>query len=367
MTAQDIQIPDIKVPELGDSPKVGEWYTVSNPDFMSADGTTWKGAVRMGSENKVVVIFYGGGVSINEYTAARGGSVDKEHGFYSDTFTPNSEVVVPFVEMMTFGSPLDTNPFKDWTLVVLPYSTGDFHCGTGDFPYKGLDGKDHILHHHGYTNYRIFMDRLRPILGTPDAVMVTGFSAGGFATALLSDDVFGYFPNTANKLSFVDSALLLTGKWNDIAAKVWNAPKEIVDRLKTDDIVFDSLKALHKKRHEVKILFGCTVRDYALSNYQGYLDNGTNLVTTRENCDVFQKNITAFVKKFQKDIPDGGLYIWDGVWEDESIASMHHTIQLSKDFFTEFHGHASHAQWLIDAVNGNVKSYGTELVNNIYE
>lgn len=365
--AQDIQIPNIQIPELGDTVKVGQWYMVSDPDFMSADGSSWKGVIKTGSENKVVVIFYGGGVSLNEYTAARGSSVDKDHGFYSDNFAPNAEIAVPLVEAVSFGSPAEINPFKDWTLVVLPYTTGDFHCGTGDFPYKGLDGKDHILHHHGYTNYRIFMDRVRPILGTPDAVMVTGFSAGGFATAILSDDVFSYFPDTKNKISFVDSSLLAGTDWHSVAENVWKAPKQIVDRLVSDDIVFDCLTALAKDRPEVKILFGCTVRDYALSNYYSYIETGNNLVTTRENCDNFQKLITEFVSKFQKAIPNGGLYIWDGVWEDQSIAAMHHTIQLSKDFFTEFHGHASHAQWLIDAVNGNVKSYGIELVHNVYE
>ena len=95
-----------------------------------------------------------------------------------------------------------------------------------------------------------------------DTLLVTGFSAGGFATSLLSDDVINYFPNANNITVAVDSSLLLYDDWHKSATELWKSPQEISDRLTENNIVLDSLVALHNKRgNTVKILFDCSVRD----------------------------------------------------------------------------------------------------------
>ena len=129
-----------------------------------------------------------------------------------------------------------------WSVCVIPYVNGDFHCGTGEFDYEE-NGKSGTVLHHGWTNYALLMDRVMPYLGTPDAVLITGFSAGGFGTTLNANDTFTrYFPDTENLTVFVDSSLLLNKNWHDIAENVWHAPESIVNRLITNDLVLDSLK-----------------------------------------------------------------------------------------------------------------------------
>lgn len=357
------------VPELDGVPEVGQWYSITPPDATMAAGGQATGLIRKGTANKVFIQFYGGGVSINEYTAARGGLVDKEHGFYSDTLDTKTAGLVQVLTALTFGAPVEENPFKDWTYIVIPYATGDFHTGTGDFPYTGLDGKRHVLHHRGYTNWNEILQRVIPYLGTPDALVITGFSAGGFATALVSDAVIDYFPNTENVTCFVDAAQLCYEDWKGVARNVWKAPKRIWKNLgKTDDIVLDALTALHKKRPSVKILFGCSVRDYALSQYQHYMDHGVNPdPVSADDGDVFQRNLKHFCAGFRKNIPEGGIFIWDGVPAIGQAATLtHHTIELSGSFFTDMRGHGNFAKWLGDAVNGEIHTYGLDLLDNDY-
>lgn len=55
-------------PELKGEPKTGNWYRITPEDAKSSDGSEWHGFFRKGSENKVVVYFFGGGVSIDEYS-----------------------------------------------------------------------------------------------------------------------------------------------------------------------------------------------------------------------------------------------------------------------------------------------------------
>lgn len=356
---------DLAVPELTGVPEVGQWYTVTPPDATAAAGGQATGLIRKGTENKVFIQFYGGGVSVNEYTAARGNLVDPQHGFYSDTLDMKNVGMAKVLSAITFGAPVEENAFKDWTYIVIPYVTGDFHAGTGDFPYTGLDGKKHVLHHRGYTNWNEILQTVMPYLGTPDALVITGFSAGGFATALVSDALIDYFPKTENVTCFVDSAQLSYKDWKGVAKNVWKSPKRIWKKQgKTDDIVLDALTALHKKRPSVKILFGCSVRDYALSTYQHYLDHGVNPdPVSADDGDVFHRNLTQFCAGFRKNIPEGGLFIWDGVPAAGQDATLtHHCIELSGNFFTDMRGHGSFAKWLGDAVNGEIHTYGLELL-----
>lgn len=64
------------LPQLEGEPEVGTWYAIDIDTAISSDGSKWQGYFRKGSENKIVLYFYGGGFSVNDYTAAR--SMDVE-------------------------------------------------------------------------------------------------------------------------------------------------------------------------------------------------------------------------------------------------------------------------------------------------
>ena len=77
------------LPELTCEPEIGKWYAVDINDAVSSDGSKWQGYFRKGSENKVVLYFYGGGFSVNDYTAAR--SMDVEGGFLQSPYEYGAE------------------------------------------------------------------------------------------------------------------------------------------------------------------------------------------------------------------------------------------------------------------------------------
>ena len=59
-------------PTLKGEPEIGKWYDVPVEIAKSSDGSEWHGIFRKGSENKVVVYFFGGGVSITPETSEEG-------------------------------------------------------------------------------------------------------------------------------------------------------------------------------------------------------------------------------------------------------------------------------------------------------
>ncbi len=335
-------------PELEGTPIVGEWYEVTPDDAISSDGTEWHGIFRKGSENKVVVYFFGGGVSITGETSEGG-----------TNFFATSMMGQDFVAQGGIGSTIDENPFKDWTFIVIPYASGDFHSGTGEYHYT-KNGKEKVVYHNGYNNYSSYMNLIKEYIGEPDTLLITGFSAGGFATSLLADDVIDHFPKTENITVCVDSSLILYDGWHESAVNLWKAPEEISDRLTTDNIVLDSLTALYRKRGDsVKILFDCSYRDDTLLQYQSYIDNG-KMDNTKELGDKFSLDLKEMVKGLQTNIPNIGIYIWD-YGKDEETGNTQHTI-ISSNVFDKLGNDMSVCEWMYAAVKGDIQSIGLELL-----
>ena len=343
-------------PELKGEPEVNKWYKITPKDAKSSDGSEWHGIFKLGKEkNKVIVYFFGGGVSITPETSEGG-----------NEFYATNMIGQDFVAKGGIGSDVDENPFKDWTKIVVPYASGDFHSGTGEYHYKDSKGKDKTIYHNGYNNYTRLMKEVQKYVGFDrvDTLLVTGFSAGGFATSLLSDDVIDYFPSANNITVSVDSSLLLYEDWHKTATELWNSPTKISDRLTGNNIVLDSLVALHKKRgNDVKILFDCSVRDDTLQQYQAYIDYG-KMDRTKEYGDKFQKDLKQMVTDLQTNIDGVGIYIWEYGANPET-KNTQHTI-ISSNFLDKFEDNKSVADWMIDSVNGNVKSYGLNLLDKKY-
>lgn len=331
-------------PKLEGEPEIGKWYDVPVENAFSSDGSEWHGIFRKGTENKVVVYFFGGGVSITPETSEGG----KE--FYATTMLAQD-----FVAQGGIGSSADDNPFKDWSFIVIPYATGDFHAGTGIY-----EGKKKV-YHTGYNNYSAFIEKIKLYVGEPDTLLVTGFSAGGFATSLLADDVIDRFPSARNVTVCVDSSLLLYDGWHDTAVDLWRTPSEISDRLTTDNLVLDSLTALYEKRGDsVKIIFDCSYRDDTLMQYQSYIDTG-KMDKTKELGDKFQQDLKEMVHGLQTNIPNVGIYIWNN-GEDADTHNTQHTI-ISSNVFNKLGNDRSVGEWMFDAVNGDVRTYGLELLD----
>ena len=59
----------LQYPQLKKNPKEGKWYKITSDNMLCSDGSQYKAFFRKGSENKVLVYFAGGGISINAETA----------------------------------------------------------------------------------------------------------------------------------------------------------------------------------------------------------------------------------------------------------------------------------------------------------
>jgi pimeloyl-ACP methyl ester carboxylesterase len=171
-----------------DDPSDGiNWTKVDLPsECKSGFGNPTFIMVRKGSENKVLIYLEGGGACSSfgacdpSETGGRGTVTSLDPNFDSGPRPLKSTYVRG---IFNFSNPM--NPFRDWTVVFIPYSTGDIHMGNRVVKYYNVSNpaQNKTIYHVGYVNAIVAM-RWINASGSFDKVVVTGTSAGGFGTIL---------------------------------------------------------------------------------------------------------------------------------------------------------------------------------------
>jgi hypothetical protein len=101
---------------------------------------------------------------------------------------------VPWTEGI-FDASRPENPVRDWSMVYVPYCTGDTHAGTRtNAAVPGLAQPQQFV---GYRNMTAFLARIIPTFESAAKVLLTGASAGGVGAAAnfnQTQDGFGHVP-----------------------------------------------------------------------------------------------------------------------------------------------------------------------------
>jgi len=182
------------------------WLTIADPPpVIGADGQrheascsaypgtdpTFRFWVRPGDPRKLAVVFDGGGACWDDLTCSfpfANGRRDPLLQFYTPAIPPEADP-------SRYGGLLDldhpANPVAGWTVVAVPYCTGDVHLGAVDREYT-MQGhpklpRSFTVRHRGYPNFMVVLDWItRNLPAGPEGVgdlLVTGASAGGYGAA----------------------------------------------------------------------------------------------------------------------------------------------------------------------------------------
>ena len=195
----------------------GGWQTISNPGpVVGADGLPHRATcsgypgtdprfrfwVRPGDPKKLAVVFDGGGACWDDLTCSNpfsDGRRDPLLQFYSPSIPADADP-------SQYGGLLDVanpaNPIGDWTLVAIPYCTGDVHLGSTDHIYQktahpGYPRTDTLtIHHRGYDNFMVVLDWItRNVPQGVTDLFVTGGSAGGYGATVHFPWLARQYPN----------------------------------------------------------------------------------------------------------------------------------------------------------------------------
>lgn len=163
--------PDCTIVDPVDAPPL-EWIYVEVPgtQCMNGDPAGFGISINPASTN-LMIYLEGGGACFNDacdFTA------------FNIPFIPPPDGI--------FNRDNAENPVRDWSMVYVPYCTGDIHGGNKDTTLGGQN-----RHFRGYTNITTYLELWGATFPDATTVLLTGISAGGFGAGL-------NFPQVADAL-----------------------------------------------------------------------------------------------------------------------------------------------------------------------
>ncbi len=171
------------------------WTWVDFPESKCMDGSPTGIAVNLHDASPNVVIFLeGGNACFNNLSCL---STANPNGYSKATFESDGLDAIASYPYLDRDNP--DNPFKDMSLVYIPYCSGDLHFGNK----ADVEVGNKVRQFHGYANMTAYLERLVPTFPDADRVVLSGISAGGFGAALNYDHVAQAF-GTAVKTDLVD-------------------------------------------------------------------------------------------------------------------------------------------------------------------
>jgi hypothetical protein len=257
-----VQQPPITTPEYSWS-----WIDFDNT---TCDEGTPTGLGANLSESKDLLIYFNGGGACWDATTCLERPVSAHGPFTKTQFDALS---ARSLSNSILDRQLANNPFRDWNLFFIPYCTGDLHIGNADVVYT-TSSTSKTFHHKGRANTEAFLARIAATVPSPERVVVTGVSAGGFGAALNYDLVRSHFPD-AEVFLIDDSGPLLKNnaisqQLRDAWAQAWNytAVMDAIDPAVKND--FSALyTVLSRKYPQDRMALLSSQQDQVIRQYVG--------------------------------------------------------------------------------------------------
>ena len=335
---------------------------------VSSDGSRYHGLFRKGAENKLLIVLDGGGLVFDKLSAAYPSGDTYEEGtlsFYDAYCKPSKNA---YARLSIFHEKCKNSPFFGWSLLYVPYATGDFHAGAGEFTYPDAEGKERTFFAHGNINLHLCIDFVKQFCPDPEQLVVLGCSAGGFGTAFVGNDILNCFPDCKDCACIVDGAAFDLD-YKECAETLWQVPASIEAEIKSNDIVSDGLEYLWEhQRERVKIGYVVSIKDFALTRYQNYLDTRKEMGWPPEATERTHRIISDTVRRLKASIPTFSYFLYNYNFNDingkpvpGNGATSHCCLWVPEFVRFEREG-CTGLKWVQNVIDGKQTQIGSDLL-----
>jgi hypothetical protein len=167
----DTETPDTETPSIAVS-FVDQWERIVGPaECMCSDKSEYSYFVRKADPAKVVFVLEGGGACFDAVGCGPRSTNFKRTAGYENGVTLAEGL---------FDLDNLRNPFADYSMVFVPYCTGDVHIGNTTHDY----GDGVVVEHKGFVNASTALKTMAETFPDATEVVVTGASAGSVPTPL---------------------------------------------------------------------------------------------------------------------------------------------------------------------------------------
>lgn len=333
-----------------------------------SDGSPYHALFRKGNQNKLLIVLDGGGMIFDRLSAAYPSGdtyVEGTLSFYDATCKPSKNA---YARLGMFHEKCRKSPWFGWTMLYVPYASGDFHAGAGDFFYKDTEGKEKIFHAHGNFNLHLCLDFIKRFCPQPEQLTVLGCSAGGFATALVGNDILDSFPDCRNCSCIVDGAAFDLD-FRTCAEELWHAPETVLEAIHTSDIVADGLEYLYEhQKDRVSIGYVISIKDFALTRFQNYVDTRKEMGWPPEATERMYRIISGTAERLKANIPGISYFLYDYNFNDikgRPVAfngATSHCCLWVPEFMRFKREECTGLDWVRNVVDGKTTQIGTAFI-----
>ena len=326
-----------------------------SPTCSNAPGTdpTFSYYFRKGTGDGLAVFFNGGGACWNDATCSKP-RLAGDKAMFSGKDDEDAQSVYK-AELLPGDGPghmkgiLDPadprNPVRDWSMLFVPYCTGDVHSGSNTAHYRFPDtGKPFTIEHRGWDNMQVIMHWMQANVPPPGRLLVSGSSAGAYGAATHFTALHQLYPN-ASAVYLGDSGQGVTPPEFEKARDAsWNyqLPVSVFgpDAGATPDTeVVGRLAAFFPKDRFAQFT---TIHDRTQTAFYAQM-------TQTYDCDAWTKKMTSQLTSRQS-APNFRSYVAQGDT---------HTILRSPLFYTEASGGTAFVDWLSALLNGEMPANET--------
>jgi Pectinacetylesterase len=152
-----------------------QWTWVPFPDAVCANGTsTGLGIYPSSTSNRLLFFLMGGGACWDQANCA-----DVPTSLYLTGYDATSFATDPQRALSVLDRSDPDNPFADYSVVYIPYCTGDVFSGSNVVTWSGQ-----TFNFVGSLNIIAYLERVVPTFAGVERVVLAGDSAGGFGAGI---------------------------------------------------------------------------------------------------------------------------------------------------------------------------------------
>jgi hypothetical protein len=314
-------------PEPTDAPVVAPtWETVDAPsDCMCADGSAFHFYVREASPTKVLFYLEGGGACFSAEMCKPGS------GTYSETISPVSKLE-DSPGIFDFANP--ENPFADYSVVYVPYCTGDVHAGNTTKDY----GNGVVTQHKGFVNASNALDTMIKRFPDTTQLVVAGSSAGSFPTPVFAAIAGDQLPNADLKV-FADSSGAIPDAMGFVIGN-WGTLETLPDWPELEGVTIDQFTPAYTfikaAEHNPKITFAR--HDFAFDSV---------LSSFARMAGLSPDDLVSVMRTNETKVEATGVNVANWI-----SPGADHTIAVGDEFYTEEMNGVRFVDWLTAFING---------------
>ena len=305
----------------------GKWESLTAPaDCMCSDGSEFTYFVRQADPNKVLFFLEGGGACFNKDTCGPDSGTFKRTVGHDGGMTDGEGI-------FDFSNP--KNPFADYSMVFVPYCTGDVHIGNATTDY----GDGVVVHHNGYVNGSTALAKMAELFPDATQVVVAGESAGSIPTPLYAGLAHDLMPTAKLTVladgsgAYPDAPVL-----NATIGAQWGTMKAVPNWPTTAGLTAEqwSLPGLFVQagKHDPTITFAR--HDYAFDNTQ------TSFAAL---AGVPAENLVQLIDTNEQQIEASGIDLYSYIAPGDT-----HTVLHSNAFYTETVNGTLFVDWVTDLI-----------------